>query len=62
MEEIARKVPLSKIMRPDWDISIFNDIGVTSINVDLEVWKRLWSEEEKVNYASTPMFLIKVIK
>lgn len=62
MEEIARKVPLSKIMRPDWDISIFNYIGVTSINVDLEVWKRLWSEEEKVNYASTPMFLIKVIK
>lgn len=43
MEDIARRLPLSKIMRPDWDISIFNDIGVTSINVDLEVWKRLWS-------------------
>lgn len=62
MENIARKLPLSKIIRPNWDISILNDIGVRSIDIDLEVWKRLWSEEEKINYSSTPMFLIKAIK
>lgn len=62
MEEIARKVPLSKIMRPQWDILTLNKIGVTSVKGDLDIWKRVWSEEEKANCASTPMFLVKCIK
>lgn len=62
MEDIARRVPLSKMMRPQWDISTLNKIRVTSIKVDLDIWKRVWSEEEKANYASTPMFLVKCIK
>lgn len=62
MEEIARKVPLSKIMRPQWDILTLNKIGVTSVKGDLDIWKRVWCEEEKANCASTPMFLVKCIK
>ena len=62
MEEIAKKVPLSRIIRPQWDILTLNKLGVTSVNVDLDIWKSLWSEEEKANYASTPMFLVKTIK
>lgn len=62
MEEIARKVPLSKIMRPAWDISVLSQLGVTEVNADCDVWKNLWSEEEKFNYASTPMFLVQAIK
>ena len=62
MEKIARMVPLSKMMRPKWDISTLNKIGVKSINVDLDIWKSVWSEEEKANCASTPMFLVKCIK
>lgn len=62
MEEIAKKVPLSRIIRPQWDILTLNKLGVTSVNVDLDIWKSLWSEEEKANYASTPMFFVKTIK
>ena len=26
---------------------------------DETVWKRVWSEEEKISFASTPMFLVR---
>lgn len=62
MEEIARKVPLSNILRPEWDIHTVKKLKAGSITTDLTVWQRVWSDIEKVNYASTPMFLVKVIK
>lgn len=30
--------------------------------VDTEIWKRVWSQEEKLNYHSTPMFMISAVK
>lgn len=62
MEEIARKVPLSQVMRPQWDIQILNNLGVKQVEVCTDVWERVWSEVEKVNYASTPMFCVKATK
>lgn len=62
MENIARQVPLSSINRPDWDREILTKIGFTTINIIPDIWQQVWSDEEKLNYASTPMFLIKAIK
>ena len=62
MENIARQVPLSSIGRPDWDKEILTKIGFTAINIIPDIWQQVWSNEEKLNYASTPMFLIKAIK
>ena len=62
MENIARQVPLSSITRPDWDREILTKIGFTAINIIPDIWQQVWSDEEKLNYASTPMFLIKAIK
>ena len=62
MENIARQVPLSSIDRPDWDKEILTKIGFTAINIIPDIWQQVWSNEEKLNYASTPMFLIKAIK
>ena len=62
MENIARQVPLSSINRPDWDREILTKIGFTTINIIPDIWQQIWSDEEKLNYASTPMFLIKAIK
>lgn len=62
MEKIARQVPLSAINRPSWDKQILNDIGFKTIELFPKVWQQVWSDEEKLNYASTPMFLIKAIK
>ena len=62
MENIARQVPLSAMERPAWDTKVLESLGVCSIQNDSEIWKRVWSEEERLNYASTPMFLVRAEK
>jgi SAM-dependent methyltransferase len=62
MEAIARKLPLSRRFRPQWDIDILKKLSLTKVETDLGIWKRVWSEEEKVNYGSTPMFSVLAVK
>lgn len=62
MENIARQVPLSAMEWPAWDTKVLESLGVCSIQTDSEIWKRVWSEEERLNYASTPMFLVRAEK
>ncbi len=58
MEEIAREVPLSQIARPKWDLETLKALGYEKNEVEENIWKEVWSQEEKANYRSTPMFLI----
>ena len=58
MEDIARRVPLSGIRRPEWDLQQLTELGL-SAEADESVWQRVWSEEEKLNFASTPLFLVR---
>ena len=62
MEDISRELVFSRCHRPDADMDLLAGIGKQSVEVDENVWKTLWDPEEKIMYASTPMFLIKVIK
>ncbi len=62
MEEIARQIPLSPVKRPEWDIRTLKQIGARSIRTDCKIWSRVWSEVEKINYASTPMFMVRAVK
>ena len=62
MESIAKRVPLSRIHRPLWDINELKKCGMTSVAVNENVWQRVWEESEKINGASTPMFLVKAVK
>ena len=61
MEDIARRIPLSGIRRPEWDLAALKGLGLHA-EADEQVWKRVWSEEEKVNFSSTPMFMIRADK
>ena len=61
MEDIAREMPLSKINRPAWDLSVLSGLGMDA-SADPDIWQRVWTEQEKVNFASTPMFMITAIK
>lgn len=61
MEQIARRMPLSDIRRPAWDLETLCSLGLC-VEADEQIWKRVWSEEEKLNFASTPMFLVKAAK
>lgn len=58
MEKIALQMPLSAVERPQWDIQVLKKIGMKEIQTDTEIWRRVWSEEERLNYGSTPMFMI----
>ena len=57
MEDIARRVPLSRIDRPQWDVEALTSLGLT-VETDRRIWERVWSRQEKINLASTPMFLV----
>jgi SAM-dependent methyltransferase len=61
MEEIALSIPLSSIQRPQWDVSVLEGM-CSCVDVDTGAWRQLWSEEEKLNFASTPLFSVQVIK
>ena len=60
MERIAMRVPLSRAARPAWDHSVLSKLGL-HVTTDTEAWSRVWSAEEKVNFASTPMFLVHAV-
>ena len=62
MEEIARQVPMSRVMRPAWDMQVLKAYAGERVQADEQVWKRVWDRTEQVNYASTPMFLVSAVK
>ena len=57
MEDIARRVPLSREKRPAWDVRALTRLGMR-VRADQHIWKRVWSDQEKVNFDSTPMFMV----
>ena len=61
MEDIARRVPLSSLRRPDWDLRQLRALGLEA-RAEEDIWQRVWSEEEKVTFASTPLFLVSAKK
>lgn len=61
MEQIAREIPLSHARHPAWDIETLMNLGL-SVEADTRIWERVWSHQEKVNFASTPMFLVCGVK
>lgn len=58
MEEIARKLPMSKKIRPEWDREKLLALGFRQVQIRDDIWEDVWTREEKVNYAATPMFRI----
>ena len=58
MEDIARRVPLSNIRRPDWDLTLLQGLGLHA-EADEKIWQCVWSEEEKLNFSSTPLFMVR---
>lgn len=58
MEEIAKNLPLSRTMRPQWDAAVLINTGFKKVLVEQEIGELVWDKEEQVNYASTPMFMI----
>lgn len=58
MEDIARDLPLSRQLRPQWDERVLRALGCSHIHMETDIGEQLWDAEEKVNYQSTPMFML----
>lgn len=61
MEAIARQTLLSEKQRPEWDLIVLRVAGMEA-KADPEIWKAVWTKEERINNASTPMFLVEGVK
>ena len=62
MEDISRKLICSRLKRPGADLQMLLDAGYSRIAVNMDSWKETWSDEEKIMYASTPEFMLRVVK
>ena len=62
IEEIARQLPLTKRLRPGWDLEFLNQFEEVEATVDTEFGPKIWSREEELNYAATPMFALYITK
>ncbi|WP_299998594.1 class I SAM-dependent methyltransferase [uncultured Cedecea sp.] len=58
MTKIAELLPLSRTLRPQWDAKTLLDIGFTQCLINTRIGEKVWDQEEKINYGSTPMFMI----
>lgn len=58
MEDIARQMPLSPVIRPAWDYQALKQAGFNKVDVEENIGERVWSLTERMNYASTPMFCV----
>ena len=58
MESISKTLPMGSLLRPQWDMVTLLDLGFSKVSADTSICDILWSDEEKINNASTPGFLI----
>ncbi len=57
-DRIAKEHYLSKRVRPQWDASALLDSSFGKIFINRDITDRVWDEEDKVLYRSTPMFMV----
>ena len=62
MEDISRRLPMTARARPAWDVEALRGLGCARVTADERISDLVWNPEEKLNYASTPGFLIHAIK
>ena len=62
MDTIAKNLPLTGINRPYWDRDLLARLGAPKVSFVEDIGSIVYSEKEKVNYASTPMFMVKAEK
>ena len=61
-EKTAAQLPLSPVLRPQWDVEAFLRLGATHADADPDIWQEIWTENERSYYGSSPMFLAECTK
>ena len=58
LELIAKKLVLSKEIRPAWDINALKECGYNVMKVEEDMGRYVWDEKEKVENKSRPLFMV----
>lgn len=62
MEAIAQKLPMTGKLRPEWDKNLLTRYDFSCIEGIENIGEYVYSEKEKINYGSTPLFMIRAVK
>ena len=60
-QELDVRSMLGNVERPDWDYRVLDRIKM-DVDIDMDAWKYLWSDEDKKLYGYAPMFMINAKK
>lgn len=61
-ELIAAELPLTSILRPQWDVEVLERLGAARVRADERVWCDLWTKSEQAFYGSSPLFMIEAYR
>ena len=56
--DLAYNLPMSKNIRPQWDVENLPKFGLNIIKVDSNLNNLIWDEVEQLKYEATPMFMV----
>ena len=62
MEDIARVMPMTEKIRPAWDKEFLESLKAGRVSIKEDVGEILYSKKEKINYKSTPLFMVKLVR
>ncbi len=62
MDEIAAQLPSTVRIRPQWDKEYLQTLNEGNVETVEDVGSILYSEKEKINYKSTPLFMVRFVK
>ena len=58
LESIARKLPLSRCHRPEWDSEALRECGMTIVNIQDDIGPEVLDHQEWMAYRPNPMFMV----
>ncbi|MBC5659619.1 class I SAM-dependent methyltransferase [Anaerosacchariphilus sp. NSJ-68] len=61
-DKIKDQLSISAMRRPAWDVEVLKNLGCVDMNVDSEVYRRIYASEDSPFYNPTPIFRLQARK
>ena len=61
-DKIKDQLSISAMRRPAWDVEVLKNLGCVDMNVDNEVYRRIYASEDSPFYNPTPIFRLQARK
>lgn len=61
-DNIKKQLMINKMSRPSWDAEVLRSLGCAEVTVDLDVYRRIYREENSPFYNPMPVFGLRAVK